>query len=332
MNVARHEPVDPMPPTIEWAGDHVRLIDQRLLPGELRIIEARCVDDLCEHIRTLAVRGAPALGAAGAMGVALATVTGADLAGAAERLRATRPTAVNLAWGIDRALAADDPVIEAQRIAADDVDRNRRLGAHGAALVGEGSRVLTHCNAGALACVGYGSALGVVRAAHEQGRVGHVWVDETRPLLQGARLTAWELDRLGIPCTIVPDVAAASLMASGDVDLVIVGADRIAANGDVANKIGTYALAVLARHHDLPFYVAAPGSTFDDSTAIGADIVIEERDPDEVLTFAGVRTAPAGVSALNRAFDVTPAALVTAYVTEAGVARGLGRTSNARRR
>lgn len=312
---------EPIPPTIEWVRDHVRLIDQRLLPGELRIIEARTVDQLCDHIRSLAVRGAPALGAAGAMGVALASVTGEDLLAAGDRLRRTRPTAVNLGWGVDLALASGDPVAEAVRIAADDVDRNRRLGAYGATVVGPGARVLTHCNAGALACVGYGTALGVIRAAHDRGRLAHVWVDETRPLLQGARLTAWELDRLGIPCTVVPDVAAASLMASGDVDLVIVGADRIAANGDVANKIGTYALAVLARHHDLPFYVAAPRSTFDGATATGAAIVIEERDPDEVLMIAGTRTAPAGVAALNRAFDVTPAALITAYISETGISR-----------
>lgn len=321
VGAATEEPVDPIPPTIEWAGDRVRLIDQRLLPGELRMIEARTVDELCRHIRTMAVRGAPALGAAGAMGVALASVTGEDLGRAAALLRETRPTAVNLGWGIDRALDAADPVAEAKRIAADDVDRNRRVGAHGATLIGPGARVLTHCNAGALACVGYGTALGVIRAAHKQGSIAHVWVDETRPLLQGARLTAWELDRLGIACTVVPDVAAASLMASGDVDLVVVGADRVAANGDVANKIGTYALAVLARHHHLPFYVAAPRSTFDGATATGADIVIEERDPDEVLIIAGTRTAPTGVAALNRAFDVTPAALITAYISETGISR-----------
>jgi len=310
---------DPIPPTIRWAGDHVELIDQRDLPHELRLVQARTVDELCAFIRVLAVRGAPALGAAGAMGIALAAVTGEDIGDAARRLAATRPTAVNLQWGIDQARQAPDPVAAAVQLAADDVATNRRLGSFGAALLPQDANVLTHCNAGALACVGYGTALGVIRAAAEQGRHPHVWVDETRPVLQGARLTAWELDRLGIPCTLVPDVMAGSLMASGDVDVVVVGADRIAANGDVANKIGTYGLAVLAHHHAVPFYVAAPTSTVDLTTPDGAAIDIEARDPDEVLRIAGSPIAPAGVRAANRAFDVTPAALVTGYITELGV-------------
>ncbi|TML59925.1 MAG: S-methyl-5-thioribose-1-phosphate isomerase, partial [Actinobacteria bacterium] len=267
-----------------------------------------------------AVRGAPALGAAGAMGVALAAATGEPLEDAARRLKATRPTAANLAWGVERALAASDPAEEAVRIAADDVARNRRLGAYGAMLLPEEARVLTHCNTGSLACVGYGTALGVVRAAHESGRRPSVWVDETRPVLQGSRLTAWELQRLGIPCTLVADVMAGSLMAGGEVDAVVVGADRIAANGDVANKIGTYPLAVLAHHHGLPFYVAAPLSTFDPECADGSAIPIERRDPDEVAVVGGRRLAPTGVEIDNRAFDVTPRELVTAYVTEEGVA------------
>jgi methylthioribose-1-phosphate isomerase len=312
---------DPLPRTIEWADGLVRLVDQRRLPGELVLLECRTVEELCEAIRTLAVRGAPALGAAGAMGIALAAATGEPLGEAAERLRATRPTAVNLAWGVDRALAAADPAAEAVRIAEEDVARNRRLGAHGAQLLPIGARVLTHCNAGSLACVGYGTALGVIRAAHELGRRPSVWVDETRPVLQGARLTAWELQRLGIPCTLVADVMAASLMASGDVDAVIVGADRIAANGDVANKIGTYGLAVLARHHGIPFYVAAPVSTLDPATPDGAAIPVELRHAEEVASLAGVAVAPKGMAVENRAFDVTPAELVTAYVTEEGVAR-----------
>jgi methylthioribose-1-phosphate isomerase len=315
------EAPDPIPPTIEWAGDRVVMIDQRRLPGELVQVEATTVDELCELIRTMAVRGAPALGAAGAFGVALASVRGDDLATAVDRLIATRPTAVNLAWGARRAAAAADPVAEASCIATEDVERNRRLGAHGAALVGDGARVLTHCNAGGLACVGYGTAVGVIRAAHEQGRHPSVWVDETRPVLQGARLTAWELQRLGIPCRLVPDVLAASLMAAGEVDLVVVGADRIAANGDVANKVGTYGLAVLARHHGIPFYVAAPTSTIDPGTPDGGAIVVERRDGTEVLEIAGHRIAPEGVEAENRAFDVTPAELVTAYITEDGVSR-----------
>ena len=235
---------DPIPPTIEWGDGAVRLIDQRRLPEELVMLECRSIDELCAAITTLAIRGAPALGAAGAMGVALAAATGEPLEEAARRLVATRPTAANLAWGVERALAASDPAAEAVQIAADDVARNRRLGAHGAELLPEDARVLTHCNTGSLACVGYGTALGVVRAAHESGRRPSVWVDETRPVLQGSRLTAWELQRLGIPCTLVADVMAGSLMAGGEVDAVVVGADRIAANGDVANKIGTYPLAV----------------------------------------------------------------------------------------
>jgi len=285
------------------------------------MLDCRSVDELCEAISGLAIRGAPALGAAGAMGVALAAATGEPLEQAAVRLRATRPTAVNLSWGVERALAAADPVAEAARIAADDVERNRRLGAHGARLLPDDGRVLTHCNAGSLACVGYGTALGVVRAAHEAGRRPSVWVDETRPVLQGGRLTAWELQRLGIPCTLVADVMAGSLMAAGEVDAVVVGADRIAANGDVANKIGTYPLAVLARHHGVPFYVAAPLSTLDRECPDGAAIPIERREAGEVTTLGGRRLAPAGVQVENRAFDVTPHELVTAYVTEAGIAQ-----------
>ena len=304
-----------IPPTIEWAGDRVRLIDQRLLPGELVIAEALNVDELCEYIRALAVRGAPALGAAGAMGVALAHVLGVDTSAAGEALIATRPTAINLTWGVRRALATNDPVAEAVRIAEDDVRVNRAIGANGASLLVQNARILTHCNTGSLACVGYGTALGVVRAAHEEGRAPTVWVDETRPLRQGARLTAWELARLGIPCTVIADSMAASLMRTGEVDVVLVGADRIAANGDVANKVGTYALAIAADHHDIPFYVAAPRSTFDDTCPTGDAIPIERRDGAEL------GEVPSGVEVDNRAFDVTPAALVTGYITEEGVTR-----------
>ena len=310
-----------IPPTIEWVDGRVRMIDQRRLPAQLEFVEAATVDGLCEAIRTLAIRGAPALGVAGAMGMALAAVTGEDAGEAAARIVATRPTAVNLAWGVGRGLEAVDPVAEAVRLAADDVERNRRLGAFGAALVPEGGRVLTHCNAGALACAGYGTALGVVRAAADSGRRPSVWVDETRPVLQGARLTAWELDRLGIPATLVADVMAGSLMAGGEVDLVVVGADRIAANGDVANKVGTYGLAVLARHHGIPFYVAAPTSTVDLNCPTGADIPIERRSGDEVASIEGHAIAPAGVAVENRAFDVTPAGLITAVITDEGVFR-----------
>lgn len=309
----------PIPPTIEWMGDHIRLIDQRKLPDELVLVDVHSVEQLCELIFELAIRGAPALGAAGAMGVALATVQGGDIGDAAQKLKATRPTAVNLAWGVERAVAAADPVAEAVRIATADVAVNQAIGTHGAAVVPDGARVLTHCNTGSLACVGWGTALGVIRSAHDAGRRPSVWVDETRPVLQGARLTAWELQQLGIPATLVVDSMAGSLMAAGEVDLAIVGADRIAANGDVANKIGTYSLAVLAQHHDVPFYVAAPTSTIDPATPSGSDIVVELRPDAEVVEVGGVRLAPEGMAAQNWAFDITPAEFVTGYITEEGV-------------
>jgi methylthioribose-1-phosphate isomerase len=317
-------PFDPLPPTIEWRGDTVVLIDQRRLPGELALLECRTVDELCDAISALAIRGAPALGVAGAMGVALARVRGEAVGDAARGLVAPRPTAVNLAWGVGRALEADDPVATAVALAEADVERNRRLGAAGAPLLPTGGRIYTHCNTGGLACVGYGTALGVIRAAHEQGRRPHVWVGETRPVLQGARLTAWELDRLGIPHTLVVDAMAAALLSQGEVECVIVGADRIAANGDVANKIGTYGLAVLACHHRVPFYVAAPVSTVDLATPAGADIPVERRTAVEVTTVVGTRVAPVGVDVENWAFDITPAELVTAYITDEGVARDVG--------
>jgi methylthioribose-1-phosphate isomerase len=305
---------------VEWRSGKVRLIDQRRLPEELTFVDAASVDELCEAIATLAIRGAPALGVAGAMGVALAFSLGEDVQAAARRIVETRPTAVNLRWGVRRAMAATDPISEAKAMAAEDVARNRQLGAVGAGLLAKGSRVLTHCNTGSLACVGYGTALGVIRAAHEAGRGPRVWVDETRPVLQGSRLTAWELDRLGIPATVVVDGAAGSLMAKGDVDCVIVGADRIAANGDVANKVGTYSLAVLARHHRIPFYVAAPVSTLDLDCPSGAAIPVEQRDGEEVARIGGRRMIPDGTAVANPAFDVTPARLITAIVTELGVA------------
>jgi methylthioribose-1-phosphate isomerase len=312
---------DPIPPTIEWRDGAVRMIDQRRLPGELAYVDARTVDELCDAITTMVVRGAPALGVAGAMGVALAQASGEPLEPAAQRIVATRPTAANLEWGARRALAADDPLSEARRVAAEDVARNRALAALGAPLLPDHARVLTHCNAGSLACAGYGTALGIVRAAHESGRAPRVWVDETRPMLQGSRLTAWELGRLGVPATLVADSAAGSLMAADRVDCVVVGADRVAANGDVANKVGTYSLAVLAAHHRLPFYVAAPISTIDLSCPDGSAIPVEQRGRGEVAELAGMRLAPAEVAVENPAFDVTPAQLVTAIVTEGGIAR-----------
>lgn len=311
---------DPLPPTVEWRDGSVRLIDQRRLPEDLTFIEVTTVEDMCEAISTLAVRGAPALGVAGAMGVALAANLGQDIQAAASRIVETRPTAVNLQWGVRRALAASDPILEATVMAREDVERNRRLGGVGAELLAEGSRVLTHCNAGSLACVGYGTALGVIRAAHEAGKHPSVWVDETRPIMQGSRLTAWELDRLGIPATVLVDAAAGSLMGNGEVDCVIVGADRIAANGDVANKIGTYSLAVLAHHHGIPFYVAAPVSTIDLACASGAVIPVEQRVGEELAWVGDRRVTPIGTAIANPAFDITPARLISAIVTEDGVA------------
>ena len=329
--------------TVGWQGDRVVLIDQRRLPAEEVYLDCRTWPEVAEAIRTLAVRGAPAIGVTAAFGVALAGLTSratrvdeflADLDVAIAEFGATRPTAVNLFWALERmrrhardhrSLPLDalrvSLVAEAETILEEDVAGNRRLGAHGAALVPEGARILTHCNAGGLATAGYGTALGVVRGAVEAGRRPFVWVDETRPVLQGARLTAWELTKEGIPHTVIADVAAASLMARGEVDLVVVGADRIAANGDTANKIGTYGLAVLARAHRLPFYVAAPCSTIDAAMADGRAIPIEERAAREVQELAGRRLTPAGSPAWNPAFDVTPATLITAILTEQGVFR-----------
>jgi len=282
------------------------ILDQRALPAEESWIRCETVEQVAECIRTLAVRGAPAIGIAAAYALALAE----DRHAAAELLRSTRPTAVNLAWALERTRDADDPLEAARRLHQDQRDADRRLAELGAELFGERTRALTHCNTGALATGGIGTACGVLRVAWEQGRLAEVWVDETRPLLQGARLTAWELRQAGIPHRVVADSAAGSLMAQGRVDRVIVGADRIAANGDVANKVGTYPLAVLADRHGVPFYVAAPVSTIDPATPDGASIPIEERDPAEIV---------AAGDAFNPAFDVTPAELVTAIVTEAGV-------------
>ncbi len=292
--------------------DRVVLLDQRRLPGEEAELECRSAAEVAEAIRTLAVRGAPAIGIAAAYGYALAVARGEDPDEAAAVLAASRPTAVNLTWALDEVRAAPDPAERAREIHREEVDRCREMGRHAAELLDAGTRALTHCNTGGLATGGYGTALGALRAASEQGRLDHVWVDETRPLLQGARLTAWELGALGIPYAVIVDSAAGGLMAAGEVDCVLVGADRIAANGDTANKVGTYPLAVLAAHHGLPFYVVAPSSTVDPGTPSGDAIVIEQRGGDEIT---------AAFPARNPAFDVTPAALITAIVTEAGVHR-----------
>jgi methylthioribose-1-phosphate isomerase len=328
---------------VRWDGSRLVLLDQRMLPVEE--VEKACDSwqEVADAIRTLVVRGAPAIGVAAAFGVSMAARHSraqdwdgllADLEEAIKGLGATRPTAVNLFWALERmrrvALEGRSGPLdalrhrlheEAQAILDEDLAANHALGAHGATLVPNGGRILTHCNAGALATAGYGTALGVVRAAHEQGKVALVWVDETRPVMQGSRLTAWELLREGIPHRLISDVAAAFVMTRGEVDLVVTGADRIAANGDTANKIGTYGLAVLARHHGIPFYVAAPSSTIDPAIATGAAIVIEERDPAEVRGVGGRQTAPAASPVFNPAFDVTPAELITAIITDRGIFR-----------
>jgi methylthioribose-1-phosphate isomerase len=321
------------------------LVDQTRLPHETILVACHTPEEVAHAIKSMQVRGAPAIGVAAAYGMALgaqahepnddARAFVEHLESVADLLRQTRPTAVNLQWALDRTLARGRAVAGregvpaaratllslAHEMAEEDIAANRRMGAFGLDLVPSGANVLTHCNAGALATVDYGTALGVVRAAHEAGRGIHVYVDETRPFLQGARLTAWELQQLGVPMTLITDSMAGHFMSRGKVDLVVVGADRIAANGDVANKIGTYSLAVLAKENGIPFYVAAPTSTVDLSLKSGAEIPIEERSSREVTELSGSRIAPDGVTAAHPAFDVTPARMVTAIITERGVVR-----------
>jgi len=328
--------------TIFWENDAVVMIDQKLLPQEERLLTCRDYREVIAAINDLTVRGAPAIGVAAALGIALGALA-LDCSGREEfqesmakicaEFSATRPTARNLFWAIERmknCLAAGTGsvaeikaalVAEACLITQEDIAINRRIGRQGRELLHEGDRILTHCNAGALATAGYGTALGVIRAARDEGKALHVFVDETRPVLQGARLTAWELQKEHIPATLITDNMAGFLMHQGKVDLVIVGADRIAANGDVANKIGTYSLAVLAKENGIPFYVAAPLSTIDISLPQGQDIPIEERNDEEVLSFRKERSAPAGIGVYNPAFDITPHRYVTAIVTEEGVIR-----------
>jgi methylthioribose-1-phosphate isomerase len=309
---------------IAWTDGALVLLDQTRLPAEEVWLRCTSAGDVADAIRRLAVRGAPAIGVAAAYGVVLGVRGGDDFADVRELLASTRPTGVNLTWALDRMAEAagdgDAALLErADAIARAQVDADTRLAEHGAALIGDGERLLTHCNTGALATGGRGTAGAVIEAGFNAGRVSHVWVDETRPLLQGARLTAWELQRAGVPFQVVPDASAGTLMARGLVDRVFVGADRIAANGDVANKIGTYTVAVLAARHGVPFHVAAPLSTIDTDTPTGDEIEIEERSPDEVTSVSGVRVAPAGAGAANFAFDVTPHELVTSIVTDQGV-------------
>jgi methylthioribose-1-phosphate isomerase len=329
---------------VEWRGDALAILDQRVLPHREVVLECRTVQEVAEAIRTLAVRGAPIIGVTAAYAMALVAATSrsrgvrdllAELDAAAEVLVATRPTAVNLAWAVElmrrvaddlccrvgstRARVHEAIVAEAVAIEREDREACDAMGRHGVALVPERAGVLTHCNTGRLCTAGIGTAIGVIWAAHEAGRGVHVWVDETRPLWQGARLTAWELGKLGVPRTLIADGAAASLMAAGRVDLVITGADRIAADGSAANKIGTYGLAVAAAHHGVPFVIVAPTSTIDLATPTGAGITIEERDPAEVRTPFGMPVAEEDTPVANPAFDVTPASLIHAIVTERGV-------------
>ncbi len=335
-----------MIPTLEWTDEGVRFLDQTRLPLQETYVLAKTYRDVADAITTMVVRGAPAIGVSAAMGVALGIKTSpastvaalaADLEVISKALAATRPTAVNLFWAIERMrlhfqeLAAETSitpegiragmVAEARRMYDEDIAACRVLGAFGAELLPQEGGVLTHCNAGALATCGYGTALGVIRAAVENGQKINVYADETRPFLQGARLTAWELMHDGIPTTVICDNMAASLMRSGKLQAIVVGADRIAANGDVANKIGTYGVAVLAREHGIPFYVAAPWSTIDLATATGDSITIEQRSASEVTHHAGTQLTPHDVGIWNPAFDVTPAKYVTAIITERGVLR-----------
>ncbi|HHU70309.1 MAG TPA: S-methyl-5-thioribose-1-phosphate isomerase [Thermoanaerobacterales bacterium] len=329
---------------IIWEKGCLKLLDQTKLPLEEKIIECRSYQAVADAIRDMIVRGAPAIGATAAFGI----VIGAKEIGVIEdkkrwleelkkigfELKQTRPTAVNLAWAVERMLKkAEDNIQsgipqlqdilenEALEIAREDVESNYAIGRFGDELVPEGANILTHCNAGALATVGYGTALGVIRAAHSNGKKVHVFVDETRPFLQGARLTAWELDKEGIPFTLITDNMAGYIMSKGMVDLIVVGADRIAANGDTANKIGTYSLAVLAKEHNIPMYIAAPLSTIDMSLTSGKEIPIEERETDEVLFIKGKRIAPEGTRVFNPAFDVTPNELITAIITDKGIVK-----------
>jgi methylthioribose-1-phosphate isomerase len=320
-------------PALRWldppAGPAIELLDQTRLPAREEVVTCADVAMLIDAIKRLVVRGAPLLGVAGAYGVALAALRGDDVRPAADLLARARPTAVNLAWGVRRALSAYErapapdggpaALAEARAIEAQDAAACSAMAAHGLELVPPGARILTHCNTGGLVCAGEGTAFAVILAAHRAGRLAQLWVDETRPLLQGARLTAYEAGRAGMPHAVLVDGAAGALMAAGEVDLVLTGADRIAADGSVANKVGTYGLAVLAHHHDLPFVVVAPVSTVDLDTPDGAAIPVEQRSPEEVVTLAGQRVAPAATDAYNPAFDVTPPSLVTAIVTERGV-------------
>ncbi|MBI5868532.1 MAG: S-methyl-5-thioribose-1-phosphate isomerase [candidate division Zixibacteria bacterium] len=324
--------------TLEWHDNALHLLDQRALPSRVAMIPCRTVTEVAEAIRNLTVRGAPAIGVAAAYGMVLAVndpALGGALDRAAELFKSTRPTAINLAWAIDRMMRVANTSTPLERrvlrsmlereaitIHEEDAAMCRKIGEHGAALLRDGMTILTHCNAGALATAGIGTALGVIYTARDQGKTLRVFADETRPVLQGARLTMWELMQEGIDATLITDNTAASLFGAGKIDAVIVGADRIARNGDVANKIGTYNLAVLAAHHNVPFYVAAPQSTFDPNIATGAEIPIEERSGSEVTTIGATRIAPDNCQVYSPAFDVTPNELITAIISDTRILPG----------
>ena len=338
--------------TIAWKNNAVILIDQKVLPVTERYVTCRSYQEIISAIKDLTVRGAPAIGVAAAMGAALGALQlpmlqpekfRRKIIAICDEIARARPTARNLFWALERMKKRLDQAMqtgqnnlikelvdEAKNIYAEDIEANRQMGKHGRTLLAGGDNILTHCNAGALATAGYGTALGVIRAAHEQGKKLHVYVDETRPVLQGARLTAWELKKEKIPATLITDSMAGFLMQQGKIDKVLVGADRIAANGDTANKIGTYSLAVLATVHRIPFYVAAPLSTVDISLKTGAAIPIEERRSEEITCLRGVESAPKGIKVYNPAFDITPARYITAIITEKGLIRKPYRTSIAR--
>ena len=319
-----------LPPSCRWNGDHLELLDQRQLPGAVAFLQLQAWQEVAEAITTMAVRGAPAIGIAAAWGVVLAARSGDDLPTAIRGLRASRPTAVNLGWALNRmqTAVASSGSVDAEELAGvaaalqnEDCLLTQRLVDHGVSLLAQDCRVLHHCHTGAIATGGVGTALGVIASAHARGLLRHAWLDETRPRLQGAALSAWELDCLGVPCTVIVDGASGLLMRRGEVDAVMVGCDRVAANGDVANKIGTYNLALVARAHGIPFYVCAPGSSIDRSTADGDAITIEERDAEEITHVRGMDVAAPGAQVWNPAFDITPAHLVTGFITEFGALR-----------
>ncbi len=303
--------------TIEWEDNKLKLIDQTKIPDELTYVYCKNYQDVIVAIKDMIVRGAPAIGVTAGFGMALAYLNGDDLDKAAQEIKDARPTAINLFWAVDRVLNSENPLDEALKMYQEDIDTNMAIGKYGSEVIGDGDTILTHCNAGALACVDYGTALGVIRAAHSQGKDINIICDETRPRGQGARLSVWEMQQENIPVKLIPDVASGFLMSQGKIDKVVIGADRIA-KGGVVNKIGSFMVAMAAKQHDVPFYVAAPLSTFDIDASI-FDTIIEERDGDEVRYYGGARICPEGTEVINPAFDITPSEFITGIITENGI-------------